>query len=61
VQQNTIEQALNLDYRDFEDAVQMISAVQAKVDCLVTRNSKDYQPDLLPVMQPIEFLASLGS
>jgi len=42
VQQNTIEQALNLDYRDFEDAVQMISAVQAKVDCLVTRNSKDY-------------------
>lgn len=61
VQQNTIEQALNLDYRDFEDAVQMISAVQAKVDCLVTRNPKDYQPDLLPVMQPIEFLASLGS
>ena len=30
VDQSAIEQALNLDYRDFEDAVQMISAVQSR-------------------------------
>jgi predicted nucleic acid-binding protein len=59
VNQNTIEQALNLDFRDFEDAVQMISAVQGKVDCLITRNIKDYQPALLPVMQPVDFLGTL--
>ncbi len=59
VDQSTIEQALNLDYRDFEDAVQMISAVQCKADCLVTRNVKDYQPSLLPVMQPVDFLGTL--
>jgi predicted nucleic acid-binding protein len=59
VDQNTIEQALNLDYRDFEDAVQMISAVQCKADYLVTRNVKDYQPSLLPVMQPVDFLGTL--
>lgn len=59
VNQSTIEQALNLDYRDFEDAVQMISAVQCKADCLVTRNLKDYQPALLPVMQPVDFLGTL--
>jgi predicted nucleic acid-binding protein len=59
VDQSTIEQALNLDYRDFEDAVQMISAVQCKVDCLVTRNVKDYQPTLLPVMQPVDFQGTL--
>lgn len=59
VDQNTLEQALNLDYRDFEDAVQMISAVQCKADCLVTRNVKDYQPALLPVMQPVDFLGTL--
>lgn len=58
--QSTIEQALNLDYRDFEDAVQMISAVQNKMDCLVTRNIKDYQPALLPIMQPAEFLSTLS-
>jgi predicted nucleic acid-binding protein len=59
IDQNTIEQALNLDYRDFEDAVQMIAAVQSKADCLVTRNIKDYQPALLPVMQPVDLLATL--
>jgi predicted nucleic acid-binding protein len=59
IDQNTIEQALNLNFRDFEDAVQMISAVQQKVDCLITRNVKDYQPALLPVMQPVDFLGTL--
>lgn len=59
VDQSTIEQALSLDFRDFEDAVQMISAVQCKVDCLVTHNIKDYQVTLLPVMQPVDFLGTL--
>ena len=59
INQTTIEQALNLDYRDFEDAVQMISAVQCKVDYLITRNEKDYQPALLPVLQPVDFLSTL--
>jgi predicted nucleic acid-binding protein len=60
IMQSTLEQALNLDYRDFEDAVQMIAAVQCKADCLVTRNVKDYQPALLPVMQPVDVIATLG-
>ena len=59
VDQTTIEQSLNLDYRDFEDAVQMMSAVQCRADCLITRNVKDYQPALLPVMQPVDFLGTL--
>lgn len=59
VDQTTIEQSLNLDYRDFEDAVQMMSAVQCRVDYLITRNIKDYQPALLPVMQPVDFLGTL--
>ena len=59
VDQSTLEQALNLDFRNFEDAVQMISAVQCKADCLVTRNTRDYQPALLPVMQPVDFLGTL--
>jgi predicted nucleic acid-binding protein len=60
IDQSTIEQALNLDYHDFEDAVQMISAVQSKMDCLITRNAKDYQPPLLPTMQPADFLSTLS-
>jgi hypothetical protein len=58
VDQSTIEQALNLDYDDFEDAIQMMAAVQEKMDYLITRNIKDYHPALLPVLQPADFLAS---
>jgi predicted nucleic acid-binding protein len=58
VDQSTIEQALNLDYPDYEDAVQMISAVQCKADYLITRNCKDYQPPLLSVLQPVDFLST---
>jgi predicted nucleic acid-binding protein len=59
VDQTTIEQALNLDFRDFEDAVQMVSALQSKSDCLITRNIKDYPATLLPVMKPVDFLATI--
>jgi predicted nucleic acid-binding protein len=60
IDQSTIEQALNLDYRDFEDAVQMISAVQNRMDYLITRNIKDYHPPLLPTTQPADFLSTLS-
>jgi predicted nucleic acid-binding protein len=59
VDQSTIEQALNLEIRDFEDAVQMVSAMQCKADFLITRNVKDYQPALLPVLAPVDFLSTL--
>lgn len=59
VDQSTIEQALNLSYKDFEDAVQMMAAVQCKADYLVTRNVKDFQPAPLSVIQPSELLALL--
>jgi predicted nucleic acid-binding protein len=59
VDQSTIEQALNLPYRDFEDAVQMIAALQVQADYLLTRNVRDYQPAPLAVIQPAELLAIL--
>lgn len=57
IDQSTIEQALSLPYRDFEDAVQMMAAVQCKAEYLVTRNAKDFQPAPLSVIQPSELLA----
>ena len=57
VDQKTIEQAMNLSYRDFEDAVQMIAAVQCKADYFVTRNPKDFQPSMLTVIQPSELIS----
>jgi predicted nucleic acid-binding protein len=59
IDQDTIEQALNLPYRDFEDAVQMSAALRNQVDFLLTRNPRDYQPAPVPVIQPAELLAIL--
>jgi predicted nucleic acid-binding protein len=59
IDQSTIEQALSLPYSDFEDAVQMMAAVQCRADYLVTRNVKDFQPAPLTVLQPSELLVLL--
>jgi predicted nucleic acid-binding protein len=57
VDHTTIEQALNLPYGDFEDAVQMMAAVQAGAQYVITRNVQDYQAGPLPALQPAELLA----
>jgi predicted nucleic acid-binding protein len=57
IDQSTIEQALSLPYKDFEDAVQMMAALQCKADYLVTRNVKDFKPAPLSVIQPSELLS----
>ncbi len=59
VDQAVIEQALNLPYQDFEDAVQMMAAVRCGAQYLVTRNVHHYKAGPLPVLQPAELLALL--
>jgi len=59
VDQKVIDLSLASDFKDFEDAVQYYSAVQAKADCLITRNKDDYIDDKIPVLTPEEFLASV--
>lgn len=54
VTQNTIERALNLPYRDFEDAVQMVSALESGASYVVIRNPKDYPESPVPVLLPSE-------
>jgi len=59
VDQDVIEQALNLPYSDFEDAVQMMAAVRSGAGYLITRNVQDYKAGPLPALQPAELLALL--
>lgn len=59
IDQSTIEQAMGLAYHDFEDAVQMIAAVQCKADYFVSRNPKDFQPPMLTIIQPSELIVLL--
>ena len=49
-------QALASNISDFEDAVMMETVKRAKVDCIVTRNEKDYKDSPVPVYGPKSFL-----
>jgi hypothetical protein len=60
VDQSVIEQALNLPYDDYEDAVQMVAALRSGAQYLLTRNVADFEPGPLPVLQPGELLAIVG-
>ena len=60
VDEKVIDLSLASDFKDFEDAVQCYSAINAKVDSLITRNKRDYVTDILPILTPEEFLAAIA-
>ncbi len=49
--------AETLQFNDYEDAVQMASAMFSRLDCIVTRDQKDFKNSPLPIYSPTEFLA----
>lgn len=59
-----IERSYYLDGRDFEDTIQAVCATRAGCDCIITRNSKDFEigqglgaPLILPAVHtPSSFL-----
>jgi len=53
-----LNQAIDSGLSDFEDAVQLHSAVHAGVQCIITRNPDHFPRSPLTVMSPAEFLAS---
>ena len=51
--------AITSNSPDFEDAVMMESAARSEVDCIVTRNTKDYAGSPVNVYSPSEFVKLL--
>lgn len=48
--------AISSDISDYEDAVMVESALRANMDCIVTRNIKDYTKSSVPIYAPADFL-----
>lgn len=61
VDQEAILKGLALGWSDFEDALQMVCADAAGADYLVTRNTRDFESDSVPVVTPAELLVILRS
>lgn len=53
------ERALELPMPDYEDALIAACANRSKIDCIVTRNLKDFANSPVRIMSPADFLASL--
>ncbi|MEO7209347.1 MAG: PIN domain-containing protein [Chitinophagaceae bacterium] len=56
----TVLEALNADFKDFEDALQNFSAQNEKgIKVIITRNIKDYKSSKMSVMTPETYLRSI--
>lgn len=54
-------QAIELDMRDFEDALQVAAAIACRANVIVTRNLKDFKASVVRVSNPQSVLNDLGS
>lgn len=54
-----VRHAISSNVSDYEDAVMIETAIREDVDCIVTRNVKDYSASSIPVYSPFEFLKLL--
>ena len=59
VNEETIDKALNSNFKDFEDAVQYFTALQSNCSIIITRNGKDFKNSIIPIMTAEEYLSSL--
>ena len=58
VGEKIINMSLKSNFRDFEDAIQYYCALTImQLDCIITRNTKDFKKSRLPVLSPSEALA----
>ena len=61
VNEKIIELALSSGFKDFEDAVQYYSAMEANIDYLITRNKEDYNKSGIIICNAKEYLAIRSS
>ena len=59
VDERIIEQSLNSEFTDFEDAIQYFAAVNNGISIIITRNKADYKKSKIPVVTAEEYLKSL--
>ena len=54
-----IGESINAEFGDFEDGAQYFIAINNKIDCIITRNTKDFQKANISILTPKEFLLAL--
>lgn len=60
VTETILREALQSPIKDFEDAVIEVSAIKEKVDCIITRNLKDFKSGRINCYTGSEYLSLLS-
>ncbi len=60
VDERVIEQSLNSEFNDFEDAIQYFTAVNNGIKLILTRNKIDYKRSKIPIATAEEFIKTLS-
>lgn len=59
IDERVIEQSLNSNFNDFEDAIQYFTTVNNGLTLIITRNKVDYKKSKIDILSAEEFLKSL--
>lgn len=54
-----LKEAASLKWKDFEDAIQYVTAERINANYIITRNTKDFQNAKIPALTPNEFLEKI--
>jgi len=55
-----LQRALQMEFSDFEDAIQSASAFEEGLDFIVTRDPQDFKNSPVKALSPAEFMAQLA-
>jgi predicted nucleic acid-binding protein len=55
----TLQFALGLPLKDYEDAIQLASAMSYRLDAIITRDLEDFAGAGIPIFSPADFLKQL--
>lgn len=61
IDERVIEQSLNSEFNDFEDAIQYYTAVNNGITLIITRNKIDYKRSKIDIVTAEELLKSLDT
>jgi predicted nucleic acid-binding protein len=56
--ERTVDDSIASQFKDFEDAMQYYTALNAKAEIIISRNGKDFTASKLPVMTATEYIAN---
>ncbi len=59
IDQQVLRSALTVPMTDYEDTVQVATAISHQLDAIVTRNTSDYTNAAIQIFSPVDFLKQL--